>query len=273
MKKLDTRVFNNYLMPTIKKCEQEEEDENYVLLKGRNVRRQGNHIYFYDAIDDETQLWLQQSMNAAYEETVINSAREMTKNGTISDNIYLHINSPGGSVVSSLALYDFIKTFPTVVVGIVEGCACSGASILLCGCQLREMTASSSVLVHELRTWDPSIKKWSEVKDDYQNDQYLMDKLKKIYLKETTIPAQVIDDVLSHDVYWDTDKCIEYELCDVVYGHKLTDEIADSINKKVEKRLNQEAADYKEEVNEEKKAAPKKTRKSIVSKLKKDSND
>lgn len=269
-KKLNKEVLKGFVTPkSYKSCKKSDdgEVEDYTTLKGRNVCRQGNHIYFYDSIDDETQMWLQQSMNAAYEEAVINNAREITKTGSISDNVYIHINSPGGSVTSSLALYDFIKTFPVAVVGIVEGIAASGASVLLCGCQLREMTESSSVLVHELRSWDPSVKKWSEIKDDYENNKYLMDKVKSIYLKETLIPQQTIDDVLSHDVYWDAEKCIEYELCDVIVGRKLTESLAQEIDKKVEKRFGRESDDFTEETE-------KKSKKLKKSKdLKKDKDD
>lgn len=208
------------------------------ICKNRNLKRQGNHIYFYDYIDDESQLWLQQAMNDAYEECIIENAKEVTLRGTVSDNIYLHINSYGGSVVSSLALYDFIKNFPQVVVGIVEGVAASGASILLCACQLREMTLNSSVLIHELLSWYSQMKKWQEIQDDFENNKYFMDKIKSVYIRETNIPPEILDDILKHDIYWDTAKCKEYELCDIVVGDSISQTEADKIDKKVEKRIN-----------------------------------
>lgn len=240
MKEYKKDVFG-YTSPKVR-CNEDDDEEMYsVYCKGRNLRRRGNHIYFYDYIDDESQMWLQQAMDTAHQECLLENA-QAGRQQTL-DNIYIHINSPGGSVVSSLALYDYLRSFPQCVVGIVEGIAASGASILLCGCQLREMTANSSVLCHELRTWDPSVKKWSEVQDDYENDKYLMDKLKKIYLKETTVPSQIIDEVLKHDVYWDVNKCLEYEFCDVVVGTHLTEEKVDFIDKRVDKRMKVDIVD------------------------------
>ena len=209
----------------------------FITLKDRNVYRQGNHIYFYDSIDEETQMWLMQAMNAAYEEAVVENAKQIARRRGLDENIYLHINSPGGGVLSSLALYDFIKNFQMCCVGIVEGQAASGASILLCACQLREMTENSTVLVHELRRWNYSYKKMSQIEDDFENDKFLMGKLKSIYLKETTIPEQEIKNILSHDIYWDVDICKKYELCDMTVGQELTEEQAKAVDEKVYERL------------------------------------
>ena len=235
------------------KQKEDENDEDLDCIKGRNLKRQGTHIYFYDYIDDISQLWLQQAMQTAYEEMIINNAKEMMMRGGAPDNIYIHINSPGGSVVSSLAIYDFIKNFPVVVVGIVEGQAASGASIMFCGCQLREMTQNSTVLVHELRTWDPSVRKWSEFKDDFENNKFFMKKLKSIYLKETSIPEDTIDNILSHDILWDVDECIKYELCDFVVGNELTESDANRLDSRVNKRLGNEERPKKKSIKKVKK--------------------
>lgn len=261
--------YSNVVLKSKTRNEEEEEEENFsVYCKDRNLRRRGNHIYFYDYIDDVSQMWLQAAMDAAHQESLYANATSYSR-GNPPDNIYIHINSPGGSVVSSLALYDYLKAFPQIVVGIVEGIAASGASILLCGCQLREMTSNSSVLCHELRTWDPEVRKWSEIQDDYENDKYLMEKLKKIYLKETTVPADILDDVLSHDVYWDVNKCCEYELCDVVVGTRLTEEKSAFIDKRVEKRMKADIAEDSE-IGKKLTAKAEKPKKKIIKKAKED---
>lgn len=205
----------------------------------RNLSRSGNHIYFYDVIDTQSQMWLQTQMTAAYEEYVISNAKELAHSHSITENIYLHINSPGGSVTSALALYDFIKSFPMICVGIVEGMAASGASILLCACAMRQMTKTSVVLCHELRHigFGYVHETWRNIQDQYENDKFFMEKLKNIYLEETKIPAETIDEALSHDIYWGIDKCKEYELCDFVCGTDMTDEIIKMIDERVERRI------------------------------------
>lgn len=215
-----------------------EDDDDGAVVK-RNLSRYENHIYFYDVIDTQTQMWLQTQMTAAYEEYVISNAKELAHSHSITENIYLHINSPGGSVTSALALYDFIKSFPMVCVGIVEGMAASGASILLCACAMRQMTKTSVVLCHELRHvgFGYVHETWRNIQDQYENDKFFMEKMKKIYLDETKIPAETINEALSHDIYWGIDKCKEYELCDFICGTDMTDDIVKMIDERVERRI------------------------------------
>lgn len=221
-----------------RKYDEDDDDDDNAAIK-RNLSRSGNHIYFYDVIDTQSQMWLQTQMTAAYEEYVISNAKELAHSHSITENIYLHINSPGGSVTSALALYDFIKSFPMVCVGIVEGMAASGASIMLCACAMRQMTKTSTVLCHELRHigFGYIHETWRNIQDQYENDKFFMDKLKEIYLEETKIPTETIDEALSHDIYWGTDKCKEYELCDFVCGTDMTDDIVKMIDERVERRI------------------------------------
>lgn len=221
-----------------RKYDDDDDDDDCAIIK-RNLSRSGNHIYFYDVIDTQSQMWLQTQMTAAYEEYVISNAKELAHSHSITENIYLHINSPGGSVTSALALYDFIKSFPMVCVGIVEGMAASGASIILCACAMRQMTKTSVVLCHELRHigFGYIHETWRNIQDQYENDKFFMDKLKEIYLEETKIPTETIDEALSHDIYWGTDKCKEYELCDFVCGTDMTDDIVKMIDERVERRI------------------------------------
>ena len=235
-------------------------EEDYIVCVGRNVRRSKNHIYFYDSIDDETQVWLQQAMNAAYEELVVENAKEIARTRILNENLYIHINSPGGGVLSSLALYDFIKNFPMCVVGVVEGFCASGATILLCACELREMNENSVALVHELRKWDCSFKKYSDIEDEYKNVSLLMDKLVNIYTKETTIPPETIRETLKHDIYWDVEQCKKYELCDIVVGDEMTEEESEAVDRKVRKRLHGDVVEEKsKKVRKLKKTKPQTT--------------
>ena len=61
--------------------------------------------------------------------------------------------------------------------------------------------------------------------------------MKNIYLEETKIPAETINEALSHDIYWGIDKCKEYELCDFVCGTDMTDDIVKMIDERVERRI------------------------------------
>lgn len=269
----DVKSYNNSKCIASFRKNDDEDDVDPPLVR-RNLSRSGNHIYFYDVIDTQSQMWLQTQMTAAYEEYVISNAKELANSHSITENIYLHINSPGGCVTSALALYDYIKNFPMVCVGVVEGMAASGASILLCACAMRQMTKTSVVLCHELRHvgFGYVHETWRNIQDQYENDKFFMEKMKEIYLNETKIPADTLDEALSHDLYWGIDKCQEYELCDFVCGSRMTDDIIKMIDERVENRIkdNDELCGCEvctEAVEEpsgkqEKKEAPKKSRRS-----------
>lgn len=217
--------------------------ENYSPLEfRRNIFRKDSHIYFYDAIDDETHL----IFNKMFEDAIDYLSQKYDKilpftNGNIPETIVLHINSPGGLVVDSLAIYDMIKTSEFPVIGVVEGIAASGASLLLCGCHYRLMTENSLVMIHELRSGFYG--KFSEIKDEMCNNSTLMNIIKKIYLKETKIPEKEIDEALLHDIYWDSEVSITKGIVNSIVGHE-----AEPIEeKKKEPRKKKEPAKKKSE--------------------------
>lgn len=234
---------------TSKAKEDADEDMFSLAAMKRNVSCIKNHIYLFDEIDEETQLLVETYMQQAYTYLMTASAESLAQTGTVAEPIYLHINSPGGDAMSSFALYDFIKNFKVPVVGLVEGMAASGASIILCGCLTREMTENSVILCHELRSM--SYGKYSTLKDESYNNDLLMTIIKKIYTEETKLPAQVLDQLLSHDLYWPADVALQYGIVDAVVGRALDE---DDLNSIIDKRLQ---AREKEEIKNENERATK----------------
>ena len=63
--------------------------------------------------------------------------------------IHLYINSPGGEVISGLALYDTIRTINAPVYGYVLGMAASMGSILISGCDKRFISPNGKIMIHQ----------------------------------------------------------------------------------------------------------------------------
>ena len=126
--------------------------------------------------------------------------------------IKLHINSYGGSVFAGLAAVDYIKNSKIPVHTIIDGCAASAATLMSCVAERRYMHRNSCMLVHQLSglMWG----KFQEMKDDFQNSEMLMDKIKNIYKEHTKIPKRQMDEILKHDIWWEAEKCLEYGLVD-----------------------------------------------------------
>lgn len=165
-----------------------------------------NNVYFYTDITPKTQHKFYSVMRQALDYI---SGTKANPNMLQNIPVILHINSPGGYAESSFAIYDYLKSITAVSVrGIVEGMACSGASIMLLGCSHRDMTEHSVCLIHEMRSG--AFGKYSHLKDSMENNDIIQRILRSIYLKETTIREVDIDDILSHDIYWDRNTCKKY---------------------------------------------------------------
>lgn len=128
--------------------------------------------------------------------------------------IKLHINSYGGSVFAGLAAIDYIKNSKVPVHTIIDGCAASAATLMSVVGHHRLMHRNACLLVHQLSglMWG----KFQEMKDDMENSEMLMNKIKNIYREHTKIPKKEMDEILKHDIWWEAEKCLEYGLIDEI---------------------------------------------------------
>ncbi len=62
--------------------------------------------------------------------------------------IYLHINSPGGSVFDGMAIYNILKNHPANVIVRVEGLAASMASVIMCAGDEVIVPENALVMIH-----------------------------------------------------------------------------------------------------------------------------
>jgi ATP-dependent Clp endopeptidase proteolytic subunit ClpP len=128
--------------------------------------------------------------------------------------IKLHINSYGGSVFAGLSAIDYIKNSKVPVHTIIDGCAASAATLMSCVGSRRFMHRNACMLVHQLSglMWG----KFQEMKDDMENSEMLMKKIKNIYREHTKIPKKEMDEILKRDIWWEAEKCLEYGLIDEI---------------------------------------------------------
>lgn len=69
------------------------------------------------------------------------------------DQIELHINSPGGSVFDGLAIMAALKDHKAKIVGKVDGMAASAASFILQACDERIITRNAQVMIHDAKAY------------------------------------------------------------------------------------------------------------------------
>ena len=65
------------------------------------------------------------------------------------NTIYLHINSPGGSVFDGMAIFNILKSHPANVIVRVEGLAASMASVIMCAGNEIIIPENALVMIHD----------------------------------------------------------------------------------------------------------------------------
>lgn len=228
-----------------------------ILPVKRNIFSIGKDIFFYDTIDEETHAILVQKLFEARDYIIKMQAETILSTGGMDEAITIHINSPGGLVDDSLAIYDLIQNFPLPIIGIVEGKACSGASIMLCACAYRLMTEHSTILCHELS--GVAFGKYSSLIDSHISNEMFMKMIKKIYRKHTKISEKDLDEILKHDIYWDADQCLQFGLVDSVVGRELDDEDVEIDAKTKKSKTTKKSTKTKSESKTENKTTKKKS--------------
>jgi ATP-dependent protease ClpP protease subunit len=182
------------------------------LLKSSTpIRVEKNHIYFYSEVDRDTIRELIEGLREA-EEYCLHMKRRMNLKKV---PIYLHINSYGGCIFSALNAIDYIEACSVPVYTIIEGSTASAGTLMsVCG-KKRFIRPNAHMLIHQLSSecwW-----KMSELEDEFSNLKAIMTKLKSIYKDHTAIPKKELKRLLKHDLWLNSEQCLEYGLVDELW--------------------------------------------------------
>jgi ATP-dependent protease ClpP protease subunit len=178
----------------------------------RKIERDCNHIYFYCEIDRESIYDLSVLIKESEEENILTSLKL-----NISDiPIYLHINSLGGSVFAAFNAIDIIKACKVPIYSIIEGSTASAGTLISVICEKKFIRPNAFMLIHELSSecWG----KMSAIEDEFKNLQELMLKIKEIYKDNSSIPKKELNDLLKHDLWLNSEKCLKYGLVDELWN-------------------------------------------------------
>lgn len=181
-----------------KKDETETETDNPKVIVSKN------HIYLYSDVCELSMLQLNKAIN------------DLNEPGEIYTEIWIHINSYGGSVYDALAAVDTIQDSPTPIITIVEGIAASAASMISVVGDKRYIRSNGTILIHQIRN-EFSGKK-SDMEDDLENIKKLDDKLSELYVKNTNIKKSEIQKIFKNELEFDAKKCLEMGIVDEIYS-------------------------------------------------------
>jgi ATP-dependent protease ClpP protease subunit len=202
--------------PVINKLEEEEDDEGTSLGDNKDhqkICRENNHVYFHAEVNRGTIFDLIGHIRAAQESCMLMQFRY----GVEEVPVYLHINSFGGSVFDAMTAIDTIIASKIPIYTIIEGATASAGTLMSVVGKKRFITPNAYMLIHQLSSsyWG----KMNELEDEFKNLQSIMDRIKNIYKEHAKIPKKELSEILKHDLWWDSEKCIRFGLVDEIWTH------------------------------------------------------
>jgi len=169
-----------------------------------------NRIYFYCPIGDYEALEMNRLLRRLDVEMKYLSDRLSCKPVPI----HLHIHSPGGSLFAGLSIVDSIKSCKTEVFTYIDGSAASAATLISISGKKRFMTENSFMLIHQPQLeWSGKL---DEFRDEIENQKSLYEKLTNIYLNNSKMEKDELDELLQHELWLDAQKCLELGLIDKI---------------------------------------------------------
>jgi len=132
------------------------------------------------------------------------------------EDIYLYINSPGGSVTAGLAIYDTMNYIESDVSTICFGIAASMAAVLLSSGtkKKRFILPNADIMIHQVL--GKSEGQASDIEISTKRILNLKNRLNKILSKNTNKNIKTIEKDTDRDNYLSAQEAIEYGLVDKI---------------------------------------------------------
>jgi ATP-dependent Clp protease, protease subunit len=136
-------------------------------------------------------------------------------------DIYLYINSPGGSVYAGLAIYDTIQFLSCPVNTYCMGIAASMGSFLLsAGTKGKRYALPNSRIMLHQPSMSFSQGTAADLEIQAKEILYLRERLNQIYSDNTGQPIERINEDLDRDRFMSPEEAKEYGLIDTVISRK-----------------------------------------------------
>ena len=131
--------------------------------------------------------------------------------------INLFIQSQGGSLLSTLAVVDEIKKLDIPLYTYVKGYAASSATLLSILGTRRFISENSLMMIHGPKLLENDTEMTLlKIKDINQNINLLTNIIKKIYLENTKISEQLLNELLYHNVWMSSNDALKHGLVDEI---------------------------------------------------------
>ena len=143
--------------------------------------------------------------------------------------INVHINSYGGEVAEGLAIYNLLRNHKAKVRAIVDGFACSIASVIFMAGDERIMNAASLLMVHN--AWMRTAGNADQLRKDADDLDKITQASIEAYKSRATISEEEIKKLLDEETWILPSEALEYGFATSIIGDTATEKAAASARK------------------------------------------
>lgn len=135
-------------------------------------------------------------------------------------DIHIYINSPGGTVTGTLAMYDTMQFIKCDVATVCVGMAASGAAVVLAGGKKGKRFAlpNSEVLIHQVMGGAEG--QASDIEISAKHILRIKERLNKILAKHTGQSVTRIEKDADRDYYMTAEEAKEYGIIDAIFDKR-----------------------------------------------------
>jgi len=195
---------------------------DYKMSYESSDERDTQRIYYrefdYGIDTTDNVILIQDEITSGLTFDIVSKVRLLKKiNGDI-NTINILLNSPGGDVIETLALIDYIQSQKEQGIKfniIVRGAAMSAAALLLtCGTGLRAASKHSKIMVHQLSTI--VVGKLSDVKSNAKFSEELEHECNQLMADNSKMDKEYWENISSSDYFMSAEKALELGIIDKI---------------------------------------------------------
>ena len=173
----------------------------------KSYLQSSSNIFFNGELNEETCFKLS--------EAIIKHRNNIIANNNQDNHINLYIQSPGGSLLPTLAVVDEIIRSEIPIFTYIRGYAASAATLLSVAGKYRIMYNHSLMMIHSVRT-EQQVTTFNEAKDIYNNLNVFMNIIRNIYLDNSNINNERLEELLLKDSWITSTEALKYGFIDEI---------------------------------------------------------
>lgn len=170
------------------------------------------------------------------DDDVINAKDIRESLESVTDDIVIKLNSPGGDVFEGIEIYNYLKDHPSNVTVEVTGIAASAATFITAGANEVIMNVGTSLMIHEASTFTWGNK--SDIQKTLNALETIDESILSIYSEKTGQSNDQLEEWMNEEKWFTADEAVEFGFADSVKRDNAEsieseESIEDIINSKV----------------------------------------